>query len=321
MGIRREQPGAAKAAAQAGTVIGKAKRAEEDRARAEREQARAQQIAAQQSARQAALDWEQQKMLLNSQQDFAHEMRMRQTRLDAEARAREWEVEKMEMASRMDFEQGERERLRRIATYNAGKEAIDNNEGLTDVQKDTAHFYLSSRFYDVPEAAAGLGLRPQTTDETASAIRMLLSGDTPTPTGITVPPSQGIPELKPGHVVVRDNKGNLGQLPIDRAEEAVAEGGFTIVSSAGSPIEPGPRGSHPGQTSPPRPLEMYGATSNETAGRDGSLIRTQISTGDKLVSWDKGKTWINIDEWKRITGPLPGATPPSNILRGWHRAM
>lgn len=160
MAITIRQPGEAKVAAQAGAIIGKGKRAEENRARGEREQARVQQIQAQQEARQAAMEWDLQKMLLNSQQDFAHEMRMRQAGLDAEARAREWQVEKMEIASKMDFAEEEKERIRRTATYNAGSETIDNNEGLTDTQKADAHFRLSSRYTDIPEAAAGLGLRP-----------------------------------------------------------------------------------------------------------------------------------------------------------------
>jgi len=161
MGIRLEQPGAAKAAATAGAMIGKGKRAEEDRVRAEREQARADQMAAQQSARKVAMEWEQQKMMLNSQQDFAHEMRMRQAGLDAEARSREWEVEKMELHSKFDFEQDEKERLRRKAEYTAGRDSIDKNEGLTDEQKNTANFLLSTKYSDLSEAATGLGLKPE----------------------------------------------------------------------------------------------------------------------------------------------------------------
>lgn len=161
MPITITQPGEAAAAAKVGTIIGKGKRAEEDRARAEREAARAQQIAAQQSARQAAMEWEQQKMLLNSQQDFAHEMRMRQAGLDKEARAEEWQVEKMELASKIDFEQDEKERIRRKAEYTAGRDSINDNENLTDTQKADANFRLSVGFVkDVPEAAAGLGLKP-----------------------------------------------------------------------------------------------------------------------------------------------------------------
>lgn len=165
MPIVKRQPGEAAAAAKAGAMIGAGKRKEKEQARAEREQARGEQIAAQQSARKAAIEWEQQKMLLNSQQDFAHEMRIRQAGLDKEARAQEWQTEKMELASRFDFEQDEKERIRRTATYTAGRDNINENENLTDTQKADANFRLSSRYPDIPEAAVGLGLRPQTSKQ------------------------------------------------------------------------------------------------------------------------------------------------------------
>jgi len=181
--IRIEQPGAAKAAAQAGAIIGKGKRAEEERARAEREQARAQQIAAQQAARQAALDWERQKMLLNSQQDFAHEMRMRQAGLEAEARAREWQVEKMEIASRMDFEQEEKERLRIKAEYAAGRDALDKKkEEMPAGEYERALFRLDSIYAPkgVDAAVEGLGF------DTSTGKKGLfnLGGQAPPPPGV-----------------------------------------------------------------------------------------------------------------------------------------
>jgi hypothetical protein len=159
MGIEIRPFGEAKAAAQAGTMIGKGKRAEEDRARAEREQARAQQIAAQQSARQAALEWEQQKMLLNSQQDFAHEMRMRQAGLEKEARAEEWQTEKMELASRMDFEQDEKERLRVKAEYAAGRDILDKKKDeMPEGEYERALYKFDSIYASkgVVEAVEGL---------------------------------------------------------------------------------------------------------------------------------------------------------------------
>jgi len=103
MGIRITQPGESKAAAQAGTAIGKGKRAEEDRARAEREQARAAQMAAQQEARKAAMQWEQEKMAFRSQQDFQKELRDKQRTIDMEGRAKDWEVEKMALRSQQEF--------------------------------------------------------------------------------------------------------------------------------------------------------------------------------------------------------------------------
>lgn len=87
--------------------------------------------------------------------------------LETEERARAWELEKMEITSRMDFEQSEKERLRKKATFNSGIETIDNNEGLTDTQKDTARFLLASKYTDIDEAAPYLGLKPQKTGEDA----------------------------------------------------------------------------------------------------------------------------------------------------------
>jgi hypothetical protein len=163
MGIKITQPGEAAAAAKAGSMIGAGKRAEKEQARAEREQARADQIAAQQQARKAALQWEQEKMLLNSQQDFAHEMRMRQAQLDKEARAQEWEVEKMEMASRLDFEQEERERQRDNAMWAAGDKAIDESD-MPDVEKARARFRNWQKHPDAPGAQEDSGFKEETKD-------------------------------------------------------------------------------------------------------------------------------------------------------------
>jgi len=51
-------------------AVGAGERAKEERARAEREQQRALEM----QARDAARAWELQKLILNSQQDFAHEL-------------------------------------------------------------------------------------------------------------------------------------------------------------------------------------------------------------------------------------------------------
>ena len=110
----------------------------------------------------AAKDWERQKMLMNSQQDFAHEMRMRQAELDREARAQEWFNEKLELVSRLDFEQEEKERQRKKSIFNSGIDTIDKNEGLSDSQKDIAKFMLASKYTDTEEAGQYLGLKPQT---------------------------------------------------------------------------------------------------------------------------------------------------------------
>jgi hypothetical protein len=126
MAIRIEQPGAAKAAAKAGAIIGKGKRAEEERARAEREQAQK----AQEKARQAALEWEQKKMQMRSEQAFQQELADKQWDYEKFNRARAWDIEKMEMRSRLDFEKEEKKRAERDAKYEAGDRAIVESDNI-----------------------------------------------------------------------------------------------------------------------------------------------------------------------------------------------
>jgi len=89
---------------------------------------RARQEQAQAAAQQRAQAWELQKMEMNSQQDFAHEMRLRQASLDKEARAREWDVEKMEIRSRLDFAEEEKERQRIISSARAKKVTLEKHK-------------------------------------------------------------------------------------------------------------------------------------------------------------------------------------------------
>ncbi len=142
MGIRKEQPGAAKAAAKTGLTIGKGKRAEEDRARGEREQARTQQRAAQQEARQAAMEWEATKMRMRSEQDFQQELAAKQWDYEKFNRAKAWDIEKMEIASRNDFQQEEQDRSEKMAKTAAGLKAIDESNNIypTPEAKEKAKF-------------------------------------------------------------------------------------------------------------------------------------------------------------------------------------
>jgi hypothetical protein len=172
MAISYRPSGEAKAVAAAGAQIGQA----QARQRAEAQAQRNAEI-------QAAQDWELQKMMMNSQQDFAHEMRLRQAELDREARAKEWEVEKMELRSKFDFEQAEKERLRRKSIFNSGVETIDNNQGLTDEQKNIAKFRLAEKYPDIEESGQYLGLKQ-------SKEGLFNFNEEPTPTATNVP---GVP--------------------------------------------------------------------------------------------------------------------------------
>jgi hypothetical protein len=110
MPIEKRQPGEAKAAATAGKIIGEAEKAKRDQAIAlEREQR-----AAQLNAQKMAMEWESQKMLMRSQQEFGKEMR-----------AKEWEVEKMSIRSRLDFEQEEKNRQTKIDGITTSILALD----------------------------------------------------------------------------------------------------------------------------------------------------------------------------------------------------
>lgn len=140
----------AKLYAEAGKILGKAQATQKQQA-----------IDTALLAQKAFQEWELEKMRLNSEQDFQHELNLRQVQYDREIRARQWQTEKMELASRLDFEQQEKERLRKKETFNSGIEIIDKNEGLSDTQKATAKFLLASRYTDIEEAAPYLGLKPQ----------------------------------------------------------------------------------------------------------------------------------------------------------------
>ncbi len=155
MAIRKEQPGAAKAAAAAGTVIGAAAREKEDRARVEREQARADQEAAQRQARQTAMKWDLQKMQLRSQQEFEQELRTTQYGLDRFNRAKEWDIEKMELRSRMDFQQEEEERLRKKGVVAAKRAGVEKD--IASRQSDRKEYELILFNLDQEDRAIDLG--------------------------------------------------------------------------------------------------------------------------------------------------------------------
>lgn len=160
MAIEIRPSGEPGAIAQAGLAVGQAERAKEERARADR----AAEQAAQDRARRVAQDLEIQKMMFNSQQEFAHEQRLRQVELDKEARSYEWEKEKMELRSQMDFQQEEKDRLKNI-------ESVTNQISTLDKYKDQ----LDSRQYT--EKMFEL----QTALDNAKAGGNITSGRLPTP--------------------------------------------------------------------------------------------------------------------------------------------
>lgn len=107
-----------------------------------------------------AKEWEKEKMLLRSQQDFLHEQRLRQADLDREARAQEWYNEKLEIASKEDFRIQEEDRIRRKATLYSGMETI-NNCDAPENEKAKARFELKRQFPDIDGFEDVLGFARQ----------------------------------------------------------------------------------------------------------------------------------------------------------------
>lgn len=235
MGIKITQPGEAAAAAKTGTIIGKGKRAEEERARAEREQARAQQVQAQQAARKAALEWEQQKMAMRSQQDFQQELAAKQWDYEKFNRAKAWEIEKMETASRLDFQQEEKERAEKQAKTAAGVKAIRESTDIYPDQaaKDKAEFdfvFKQEQGHYPPRQLQGK----------QSILSLLGDEETPTPEPVkgiktfTDPKTQEpiyVPENQP-FVTVRHPTLGIKKIRVEQLQEALAEGSIYVPNAA-----------------------------------------------------------------------------------------
>lgn len=124
MGIRKEQPGASKAAATAGIAIGESQKAIREQALAAQKQAQQATLKAREASEQRAMQWEVEKMQFRSQQDFEQELRRNQFSYDRENRAQEWDIEKMTLASQADFEREERKRNQSITEGENGLAAL-----------------------------------------------------------------------------------------------------------------------------------------------------------------------------------------------------
>ena len=124
MGIEKRQPGAAKAAAAAGTAIGESQKAIREQAIAAQKQSQQATLKAREASEQRAMQWEVDKMQFRSQQDFEQELRRNQFSYDRENRAKEWQIEKMTLASQADFEREERKRNQSITEGENGLAAL-----------------------------------------------------------------------------------------------------------------------------------------------------------------------------------------------------
>ena len=242
MGISLPQPGAAVSAARAGSIIGKAERAKEERARAEREQVRKQQEKAAEKARQIALDWDIQKMQINSQRAFERELRQEDYKLAAEDRAEAWQIEKMELASRMDFERTEGERQRKLGVIDAKRTAMEKTVESGQFTGEEFEYQVKMEEFDQQYQAieTGIPYRPMS-DQERMMLRLREPGDSVGDGSAGGMGASGIPIPDVNNITVRDmeainatgktyivekSTNTLMEVPRENAAEAVAKGTY-----------------------------------------------------------------------------------------------
>ncbi len=149
MGITRQQPGAAKAAAAAGTAIGAAAREKEDRARVEREQARANAEAMQRQARQDEMKFALQKRQVDWQRALDKERRQEDYKLAAEDRAVERglaaadytsqkALERIEFSKDLDHQYKTQERQRKVGEFDNQIKTLNEHADKGWVDRDFA---------------------------------------------------------------------------------------------------------------------------------------------------------------------------------------
>lgn len=156
MPITLRQPGEATSTARAGSLVGKAERAKEDRARIEREQVRADVEAAQKKSRQAAMAWELQKVQINNQLALEKEMRGAQYQLAAEDRAADRAIERIETAKDLDFQYKTQERQRKQGVIDAERAAWEKEIKSGRVREDELGYRNAQSELDARERALQL---------------------------------------------------------------------------------------------------------------------------------------------------------------------
>lgn len=250
MGIRREQPGAAKAAAAAGTAIGTGEKAIRQQAEAATIKRQQMQIKAREQAEQRAMQWETDKMQLRSQQEFEQELRTRQYDLDRFNRAKEWDIEKMELRSRMDFEQEEQERVREIGRVDAKILAVkkaqeDGQFSGREFEYESMLFNLEQQRFGIKNPSRPLDPQKRMLDQAMRQREADASGGfagdvggvgPPPPTGeLTVQNMEAIAAVGKTYLRRKDT-GELVEIPIDRAKDAVDTGRFVFPSVSGASV-------------------------------------------------------------------------------------
>jgi len=184
-------------------------------------------------AEERAKMWELTKMELRSQQQYAHEARMRQVELDKEARAHEWVIEKAEIASRMDFQRQEEERQRKLAKNDAATAQLEELETSGKYPKNLIEqqkFELWRERRNIETGVTPGHYRPTqqgTKDQFGQYINELITGGEGVPTpDIQNSAAAQLPSIQPGYVAAKSPSGEIRQIRIEDVQsgEAAKEG-------------------------------------------------------------------------------------------------
>jgi hypothetical protein len=244
MAIEIRQPGAAKAAAQAGTIIGKGKRAEKEQVIAEQRRQQQVNIKARRAAEERAMQWELEKMEMRSQQEFQQELAAKQWEYERFNRAKAWEIEKMEMASRMDFQREEQDRQTKLSRIDTQKAAIEKeiNEGRADKNDPKVELHLFNLEQqriatEIGGKAPYVSRLPKEEQNILDAMREIKREEeakraAPAKKKFTVTPQEWEQAGKNKMVWLRDVEDSaVFQYPIEKAQEEVEAGRANWVAS------------------------------------------------------------------------------------------
>ena len=268
MAITKQQPGAAKAATAAGTVIGTAAREKEDRARVEREQARADAEAMQRQARQDEIkfalhkrqvDWERSLQKEQRQEDYklATEDRAMERGLAAADYTAQKALERIEFSKDLDHQYKTQERQRKLGAVDADEAALDNDIEKGNSNEDEFAVKMAQLKIDNRRIAIETGLPLERVTD-ADRMALMVSGDkggtagpggepkTFTDIGGFPLPIPTIETLTAQHVhaakqdgiafIIDKHTNELKQMPIANVDEVLALARYEAPKITGAPI-------------------------------------------------------------------------------------
>lgn len=170
------------------------------------------------------------------QQDIMIDLQMRE-------RAKLWEIEKMEITSRMDFERSEATRQRELQEQDLRIKALTDAYRKKLIPKDEYEALVLQEKTNLPvynQLMINKRLQAKADPiEAMIAERLkgrIYGGADVTETTVVPPTTRTIPTGK-RTVIVKDSEGNVGPIPAENLDEALARGA-TIVSEVPGAVNP-----------------------------------------------------------------------------------